>query len=58
MNDLRVGDRVMYLDRVYLVRGVTPMGATEKRVLIEDPETHERSQVHFEDVRAADDDRD
>jgi len=56
MNDLRVGDRVVYLDREYVVRGVTPMGATDRRVLLEDPETHEQIQVHAEDVHVVDDD--
>ena len=54
MSDLLVGDRVLYLDRAYVVRGVTPMGATDRRVLIEDPDTHELIQVHMEDLRRTD----
>ena len=54
MTEIRVGDTVLYRDHVYLVRGITPMGATLKRVMLEDPETHDLVDVPVEDLRPYD----
>jgi len=53
MTDLRVGDKVLYRDRAYIVRGVSPMGATPKRVLLEDDETHEQVEATAEELLPA-----
>jgi len=55
MTDLRVGDKVLYGDRVFVVRGISPMGATTRRVLLEDPETHELTEAPAEDLRPDED---
>ena len=51
MTEIRVGDTVLYRDHVYLVRGVSPMGATLKRVMLEDTETHDLVEAPAEDLR-------
>lgn len=51
MTDLRVGDKVLYRDRSYVIRGISPMGATTRRVLLEDPETHELTEAQADDLR-------
>ena len=48
---IRVGDTVMYHDHAYVVRGISPMGATLKRVMLEDPETHDLVEAPVEDLR-------
>jgi hypothetical protein len=54
MTDLRVGDTVLYRDRAYVVRGLSPMGATLKRVMLEDAETHDLVEAPAEDVHPHD----
>ena len=54
MTDLRVGDRVLYRDRVYVIRGVSPMGATTRKVMLEDAETNERVEAPAEELRPED----
>lgn len=51
MTEIRVGDTVLYRDRAYVVRGISPMGATLKRVLLEDSETHDLVEASAEDLR-------
>jgi len=56
MTDLRVGDKVLYRGRVCVVRGVSPMSATLKRVMLEDAETHDLLEASAEDLRPHDED--
>jgi len=51
MTDIRVGEKVVFRDRVYLVRGISPMGATTKRVMLEDTVTKERLVVAAVELR-------
>lgn len=54
MTDLHVGDTVLYRDRVYVVRGISRMGATLKRAMLEDQETHDLVEAPAEDLRPHD----
>lgn len=54
MTDLRVGDRVLFRDRVYVIRGVSPMGATTRKVMLEDAETNELVEAPAEELRPDD----
>ena len=51
MTEIRVGDTVLYRDHAYVVRGISPMSATLKRVQLEDQETHELVEAPAEDLR-------
>ncbi len=51
MTEIRVGDIVLYHDHAYVVRGISPMGATLKRVQLEDQDTHDLVEVPVEDLR-------
>ena len=51
MTEIRVGDTVLYHDHAYVVLGISPMGAMLKRVMLEDPDTHELVDVPIEDLR-------
>ena len=55
MTDIRVGDYVTYGERVLRVRGISPMSASPRRVLLEDPETGEILEARIDDVEPADD---
>jgi hypothetical protein len=42
---MRIGERVSYDGRLYVVRGLDPMGVPERRADLEDVETGERIRV-------------
>lgn len=50
MADIRVGDDVIYGRRVLRVRGLSPMSASPRRVLLEDPDTGEVVEVALDDL--------
>lgn len=50
MTDIRVGDDVTYDGRVYRVRGISPMSASPRRVLLEDVETGENVEAPLDDL--------
>ena len=50
MTDIRVGDDVTYDGRVYRVRGISPMSASPRRVLLEDTETGENVEAPLDDL--------
>jgi hypothetical protein len=56
MTEIRVGDTVLYHDHAYVVRGISPMGTMLKRVMLEDPDTHELVDAPTEDLRPYDED--
>lgn len=50
MADIRVGDDVTYHGRVLRVRGISPMSASPRRVLLEDSDTGEVFEVELSDL--------
>ena len=50
MTDIRVGDDVTYDGRVYRVRGISPMSASPRRVLLEDAETGENVEAPLDEL--------
>lgn len=50
MSEIRVGDDVTYYGRVLRVRGISPMSASPRRVLLEDGETGEILEVALSDL--------
>jgi hypothetical protein len=50
MTDIRVGDLVTYEGRVLRVRGISPMSASPRRVLLEDPASGEQIEAPVDDV--------
>jgi hypothetical protein len=50
MSEIRVGDDVTYHGRVLRVRGISPMSASPRRVLLEDDETGEILEVALSDL--------
>jgi len=56
MSDIHVGDFVAYEGRVLRVRGISPMSASPRRVLLEDVETSEAIEAPFDDIEPYDDD--
>lgn len=57
MTEIRVGDDVTYRGRVLRVRGISPMSASPRRVLLEDDDTGEVIEVavgELEDENGAD----
>jgi hypothetical protein len=54
MTDMRVGDLVTYEGRVLRVRGISPMSASPRRVLLEDPATGEQIEARADDLEQAD----
>ena len=50
MTDIRVGDLVTYEGRVLRVRGISPMSASPRRVLLEDPRTGEQVEAPVDDL--------
>ena len=50
---MRIGDHVTYDGRLYVVRGLDPMGVPERRADLEDVETGERIRVPLAQLRAA-----
>lgn len=55
MDETRVGDVVTYDGRVLRVRGISPMSASPRRVLLEDVETGEQVEAQFDDIEPLDD---
>jgi len=55
MTDIRVGDLVTYEGRVLRVRGISPMSASPRRVLLEDRETGEQVEAQMDDLEPVDD---
>ena len=51
--DMRIGDLVTWSGRRYVVRGVDPMGLSERRVDLEDAETGELVRVPVAEVDPA-----
>jgi hypothetical protein len=50
MADIHVGDDVIYRGRVFRVCGISPMSASPRRFLLEDPETAESVEALQDDV--------
>lgn len=50
MTEIRVGDDVTYRGRVLRVRGISPMSASPRRVLLEDDDTGEVIEVAVGDL--------
>ena len=50
MTDIRVGDEVAYDGRTYRVRGISPMSASPRRVLLVELETGELAVVRADEV--------
>lgn len=56
MTDIRVGDDVTFSGRVYRVRGISPMSASPRRVLLEDVENAENIEARLDELESLDDD--
>jgi hypothetical protein len=56
MTDIHVGDLVTYDGRVLRVRGISPMSASPRRVLLEDVDTNDAFEAPLDDIEPADDD--
>ena len=54
MTDIRVGDFVTYEGRVLRVRGISPMSASPRRVLLEDTDTGEQVEARVDDLEPVD----
>ena len=50
MADIHVGDDVIYRGRVFRVCGISPMSASPRRFLLEDPDTGESVEALQDDV--------
>jgi len=50
MDDLHIGERVAFRDRVYFVRGVSPMSVVPCWVHLEDAETGEEVEADADDL--------
>ena len=50
MADIHVGDDVIYRGRVFRVRGISPMSASPRRFLLEDPDTGESVEALQDEV--------
>jgi hypothetical protein len=57
MTEIRVGGDVTLCGRVLRVRGISPMSASPRRVLLEDPETGESIEARLDELDAAEDER-
>lgn len=55
MADIHVGDDVLYRGRVFRVCGISPMSASPRRFLLEDPDTGESVEALQDDVEPVDD---
>ena len=51
MNDIRLGDTVIYCTRSYVLRGVSPMSVDPPYCIVEDSETRERIAVTPDEIR-------
>ena len=56
MTDIHVGDDVTYDGRVFRVRGISPMSASPRRVLLEDAVTGENVEAPLDDIEPHDGD--
>jgi len=56
MTDIHVGDDVTLRGRVLRVRGISPMSASPRRVLLEDLETGESLEARLDELESVDDD--
>ncbi|HEY2072462.1 MAG TPA: hypothetical protein VGG88_02680, partial [Gaiellaceae bacterium] len=54
MTDIHVGDDVTYSGRVFRVRGISPMSASPRRVLLEDVATGENVEAPLDDIEPID----
>lgn len=54
MTEIHVGDDVTYLGRVFRVRGISPMSASPRRVLLEDGDTGEVFEVAVSELEEND----
>lgn len=52
MSDIHVGDDVTFHGHVFNVRGLSPMSATPRRVLLEDRETGETIEALLDELEA------
>ena len=52
MSDIHVGDDVSFHGHVFNVRGLSPMSATPRRVLLEDRETGETIEAPLDELEA------
>lgn len=50
MTDIRVGDEVVYDGRTFRVRGISPMSASPRRVLLEEVGTNSILEVPADEV--------
>lgn len=50
MTGIRVGDEVVYDGRTFRVRGISPMSAIPRRVLLEEIGTNTIVEVRFDEV--------
>ncbi len=55
MTGIHVGDDVIYRGRVFRVCGISPMSASPRRFLLEDPDTGESVEALQDDVEPVDD---
>lgn len=49
---MKIGDLVIYRDKLYRLLGLDPMSLDDRRAQIEDPDTGEVLHVPVEEVRA------
>jgi hypothetical protein len=52
---MRLGDHVIHDGRLYVVRGLDPMGVPERRADLEELETGERARIPVTELRPAGD---
>jgi len=52
MSDIHVGDDATFNGHVFNVRGLSPMSATPRRVLLEDRETGETIEAPLDELEA------
>ena len=50
MIELRIGDRVTFRERAYVVRGMSPMGVLLRSVQLEDVVSGERVDAYVDDL--------
>jgi hypothetical protein len=49
---VKLGERVTYQGRRYILRGLDPFGVSDRRGYLEDAETHALVKVPLDDVRS------
>lgn len=52
VDEFRIGDRLVFRGRTFVVRGFSPMSLVPRRLQLEDVETHEWLEASVDDVRA------